>query len=120
MGKCASNRNQQKRALVSSLYRVSLCDTIRFVIVSFRHKGLQNLYNTGSHKGVQPSHVQKLSQILLILDAAQGPADLAYPFLRAHQLKGQLAGHWSVWVSGNWRVTFRFTSSGDVDYQDYH
>jgi len=37
-------------------------------------------------------------------------------------LKGDLAEHWSVWVNGNWRVTFRFTEAGAelVDYQDYH
>ncbi|MEB8514839.1 type II toxin-antitoxin system RelE/ParE family toxin [Acidithiobacillus ferriphilus] len=37
-------------------------------------------------------------------------------------MKGDLAGHWSVWVNGNWRVTFRFVEAGVelVNYQDYH
>jgi len=95
------------------------------VIVSFRHKGLELLYRTGSAKGVQPAHVPKLRQILSVLDVARCPADVtAVPQFRTHALKhGDLAGHWSVWVNGNWRVTFRFAETGDVeltDYQDYH
>lgn len=92
------------------------------VIVSFRHKGLERLYRDGSKKGVQADHVPKLLRILSLLDVAQGPDDLAIPSFRTHQLKGDLAGHWSIWVNGNWRITFRFID-GDVelvDYQDYH
>ncbi len=92
------------------------------VIVSFRHRGLERLYRTGSKRGVQADHVPKLLRILSVLDVAQTPEDLAIPSFRTHPLKGELAGHWSVWVNGNWRVTFRFVD-GDVelvDYQDYH
>ena len=48
--------------------------------------------------------------------------DLAIPSFRTHRLKGDLAGHYSIWVNGNWRVTFRFVDSDIelVDYQDYH
>ena len=104
---------------------VVACSATRYtgaVIVSFRHKGLERLYREGSKKGVQADHVPKLLRILSLLDVAQGPDDLAIPSFRAHQLKGDLAGHWSIWVNGNWRVTFRFVD-GDVelvDYQDYH
>jgi proteic killer suppression protein len=92
------------------------------VIVGFRHKDLERLYREGSKRGVQASHVPKLMRILSALDVAQRPDDLAIPSFRTHALKGALAGHWSVWVNGNWRVTFRFID-GDVervDYQDYH
>jgi proteic killer suppression protein len=53
---------------------------------------------------------------------AQTPADLAIPSFRTHELKGGLAGHYSIWVNGNWRVTFRFVGQDVelVDYQDYH
>jgi proteic killer suppression protein len=63
-----------------------------------------------------------LRRILSALDVAAGPDDLAIPSFRTHRLKGDLVGHWSISVSGNWRVTFRFVE-GDVelvDYQDYH
>jgi proteic killer suppression protein len=92
------------------------------VIVSFRHKGLELLYTSGSKRGVQASHAPKLLRILSVLDVAQAPEDLALPSFRTHALKGASAGHWSVWVNGNWRVTFRFID-GDVelvDYQDYY
>jgi len=92
------------------------------VIVSFRHKGLERLYRAGTKAGVQAAHVPKLLRILSALDVAAGPDDLAIPSFRTHRLRGGLAGYWSIWVSGNWRVTFRFVD-GDVepvDYQDYH
>lgn len=92
------------------------------MIASFRHKGLETLYLTGSAKGVQPAHKKKLQRILLALSTAEGPEDLSYPGFGLHPLKGAMAGHWSVWVSGNWRVVFRFVGQDVelVDYLDYH
>ncbi|MGE3692140.1 MAG: type II toxin-antitoxin system RelE/ParE family toxin [Novosphingobium sp.] len=92
------------------------------MIVGFRHKGLKLLYETGSARGVQPAHKTKLLSILAALDVASGPEELALPSFRLHLLKGALKGHWSIWVNGNWRVTFRFVGADIelVDYQDYH
>lgn len=92
------------------------------MIVGFRHKGLRLLYETGMAKGVQPAHKSKLSSILAGLDVASSPDELVLPSYRLHQLKGDLKGHWSIWVNGNWRVTFRFrgTDVELVDYRDYH
>lgn len=94
----------------------------RGVIVSFRHKVLERLYRDDSKRGVQTAHVPKLNRILSALDVAQAPEDLAIPSFRTDQLKGDLAGHWSIWVNGNWRVTFGFVGADVelVDYQDYH
>lgn len=92
------------------------------MIVSSRHKGLEQLYRDGTKQGVQAAHAPKLLRILTVLDVAQTPADLAVPSFRTHPLKGDLAGQWSIWVNGNWGVTFRFVD-GDVelvDDQDYH
>ena len=92
------------------------------MIVSFRHKGLETFYRTGSTRGIQAAHASKLRRILGLLDVAQGPQDMNVPSFKLHPLKGDLAGHWSVWVNGNWRITFRFVESDVelVDYQDYH
>lgn len=92
------------------------------MIVSFRHKGLEILYRTGSARGVQAAHASKLNRILAALDAAATATELNQPGYKLHPLKGSLKGHWSVWVSGNWRVTFRFVGADVelVDYQDYH
>jgi proteic killer suppression protein len=92
------------------------------VIVSFRHKGLRLLYETGSTKGIQAAHKTKLLSILAALDVAISPNELSLPSYRLHPLKGDMAGHWSIWVNGNWRVTFRFVGPDVelVDYHDYH
>lgn len=96
--------------------------TVGCVTVSLRHKGLESLYRGGSKKGVQSAHVGKLLRILSVLDVAQSPEDLAISSFRTHQLRGDLAGHWSIWVNGDWRVTFRFVETDVelVDYRDYH
>jgi proteic killer suppression protein len=93
-----------------------------FVIIGFRHKGLEAFYKSGSLRGIQPASARKLGMILAILDVAKDAQDLSLPSLRLHALKGDLKGHWSIWVNGNWRVTFRFTGVDVelVDYQDYH
>ena len=92
------------------------------MIISFRHKGLEAFYRTGSMRGIQAAHANKLRRILGLLDVAKEPDDMNVPAFRLHPLKGDMAGHWSVWVNGNWRVTFRFVETGTelVDYQDYH
>ncbi len=92
------------------------------MIVGFRHKGLKLLYQTGSARGVNAAHAQKLLSVLAALDVAIGPDELSLPSYRLHPLKGELKGHWSIWVNGNWRVTFRFVGKDVelVDYQDYH
>ena len=92
------------------------------MIIDFRHKGLEIFYRTGSKRGIQAAHADKLGMILAMLDVATQPQELNLPALRLHALKGELKGHWSVWVNGNWRVTFRFVGVDVelVNYQDYH
>ncbi len=92
------------------------------MIKTFKHKGLQRFFETGSKKGIQPAHAVKLERQLVVLNRANNPADMDIPGWRLHSLHRELAGHWSVWVNGNWRMTFAF-EDGDailVDYQDYH
>ena len=92
------------------------------MIRSFAHKGLEAFFTTGSKAGIQPSHAARLKRQLAQLDQAAAPRDMNLPGWRLHLLKGELAGHWAVWVSGNWRMTFKFdgTDASVVDYQDYH
>ena len=80
------------------------------------------MYRDGSRRGVQPAHVPKLLRILSVLDVAQSLDDLTIPSFRTHSLKGDLRGHFSIWVNGNWRITFRFVDADVelVNYQDYH
>ncbi len=92
------------------------------MIKSFEHKGLKLFFETGRKAGIQPHHAAKLARQLARLNAARGPDDMNLPGWRLHPLVGDLAGHFSVTVSGNWRLTFRFESEHAVlvDYQDYH
>ncbi|MEQ8260978.1 MAG: type II toxin-antitoxin system RelE/ParE family toxin [Alcanivorax sp.] len=92
------------------------------MIRSFKHKGLARFFSSGSTAGIQAAHAKRLRLILGRLHAASEPKDMSLPGLRLHKLTGSRAGIWSVTVSGNWRVTFRF-KDGDaevVNYEDYH
>lgn len=92
------------------------------MIISFRHAGLERFFRTGSKAGIQPKHAKRLRLQLGRLDAASGPEDMDMPGWHLHPLKGDMAGHWAVWVDENWRLTFRFKGADAelVDYQDYH
>lgn len=90
------------------------------MIRSFKHKGLAKFFKSGSIAGIQAAHAKRL--ILGRLNAASGAKDMNLPGLRLYELSGSRSGVWSVTVSGNWRVTFRF-EDGDaeiVNYEDYH
>lgn len=92
------------------------------VIRSFRHKGLRGYFETGSKSGIQPAHAARLRMQLAALDSARLVADMDIPGFRLHPLKGKGSGRWSIWVNGNWRITFEFRE-GDafvLDYEDYH
>jgi proteic killer suppression protein len=92
------------------------------MIKNFRHRGIEKFFRTGSKAGIQAKHVERLRRQLFALDNATMPQDMNAPGWRLHQLQGELAGHWSIDVSGNWRLTFAFegTDAILVDYQDYH
>jgi proteic killer suppression protein len=92
------------------------------VIKSFRHKGVEQFFRTGSKRGVQPRHAERLRKLLFALDNAKAATDMNAPGWRLHSLSGDLKGHWSVDVSGNWRLTFAFEGEDAIliDYQDYH
>lgn len=100
------------------------CDQLHHnqTIKSFRHKGLRLLHETGSTRGVQPAHAKRLARMLAFMDRAQTPAELDLPGWRLHSLQGQRTGFWSLTVSGNWRIIFRFHEQDIelVDYLDYH
>jgi toxin HigB-1 len=92
------------------------------MIKSFKHKGLEEFYKTGSKRGIQPEQANKLGRMLDRLDASIAPEDMNLPGYRLHQLVGNKKDMWSVTVNGNWRMTFYFEGQDAflVDYQDYH
>lgn len=92
------------------------------MIKSFQHKGLRAFYETGSTRGIRADHAKRLGRLLPYLNRATTPVDVDLPGWRLHPLKGDLDQYWSVTISGNWRVIFRFddTDVELVDYLDYH
>ena len=92
------------------------------MIQSFKHKGLRQLFEKGTARGIRADHVAKVENILAVLNRARKPSDMDLPGFRLHPLKGNLKGFWSVTVRVNWRIIFRFEAGEvyDVDLIDYH
>jgi addiction module HigA family antidote len=92
------------------------------MIQSFRHRGLQRLYERGDRSRINATLVDKVETALGLLDVAETPEAVNLPGYRLHPLRGDLRGFWSIRVSGNWRIIFRFDDRDvcDVDLVDYH
>jgi proteic killer suppression protein len=92
------------------------------MIQSFRHKGLKRFYETGSLSGIQPKHAKRLRLLLAALDTATAVGDMDIQGFNLHSLKGRENDRWSLWVNGNWRLTFEFRDRQAylLDYEDYH
>ena len=92
------------------------------MIRSFRHRGLRLLHERGDASRVHAAQRTRIVRILGYLNMARTPRDMDFPGLRLHPLTGNLSGFWSVSVSGNWRIVFRFDDNHvvDVDLVDYH
>ena len=92
------------------------------MIRSFRHRGLKRLYERGDPGRIGADLLDRVTLALADLDAASKPRELDLPGYRLHPLKGNLKGVWSISISGNWRLVFRFEDGDahDVDLIDYH
>ena len=89
---------------------------------SFKHRGLKRLYEHGDRNRLGSDNIQRIEDIIARLDVSLSPADLDLPGYALHALKGALKGFWSVRVSENWRIIFRFQDGDvfDVNLVDYH
>ena len=92
------------------------------MIAGFRHRGLQRLFEDDDRSRLPPEQVEKIAVILARLDAAEQIREMNAPGLRLHRLAGKLKGFWSVTVTANWRIIFRFEDGKafDLDLVDYH
>ncbi len=93
-----------------------MCDT------EFQAQGLKRLFEGGERKGIRPDLLDKVGNILFVLNRARTPDDVNLPGFRLHPLKGDLKGFWAVTVRANWRIVFRIEGghAADVDLVDYH
>ena len=92
------------------------------MIASFRHKGLKEFFETGSKRGISFELVARISRRLDVLQAAKDLGDIDAHGFNLHRLRGDRYGEWTIWVSGNWRITFRFVKGEvhDINLEDYH
>ena len=92
------------------------------MIRTFKNRALKKFFEKDDRSKINPDHTDRLEDILFSLDVAMTPSDMDLKGWDLHQLKGQLKGFWSVSISGNYRVWFRFQDIDvyDVDYGDYH
>jgi proteic killer suppression protein len=92
------------------------------MIESFRHKGLERYFLKGETKGIPTQSEQKIRRILFAINTAKTPSDIGQPSFKLHPLKGDMKDFWSVWVTANRRIIFRFKDGNayDVELIDYH
>lgn len=92
------------------------------MIASFRNKGLKRLFDHDDGRLLPPDMLERIRDILTLLDAADTIKDMSRPSLRLHPLKGRLKGYWAVTVRANWRIVFKLENGSalDVDFMDYH
>lgn len=92
------------------------------MIKTFAHKGLEDFHSRSLKKGISPQYAERIRRILDRLEGATQASDMNLPGFGFHELTGDRAGTYSVKVSGNWRLTFRFESGNAlaVNLEDYH
>ena len=92
------------------------------MIRTLRHRGLKQLYERGDLSKVRADQAERIALALADLDEASKPSDLDLPGYRLHPLKGDPKGFWSISISANWRIIFRFEEGDayDIDLVDYH
>ena len=92
------------------------------MLKTFKHKGLEAYFSEDDRRLLNPQHVGRIRRVLDLLDDAVKVEELNIPGYGLHPLKGDRKGEWSMKVSGNWRITFRFDEGNafDVNLEDYH
>jgi proteic killer suppression protein len=92
------------------------------MIKTFKNKALAAFHaNARDTRRLPVQNTARITRILTALDAATKPSDLNLPGLRFHSLEPGQPGRFSVWVSGNYRITFGWDNGAeDVDIEDYH
>ena len=92
------------------------------MIRSFKHKRLRKLYEDGDGRGLPPDQISRIENRLAVIDAARELADIDVAGFKLHPLHREYAGFHAVWITGNWRIVFRFADGDafDLDHVDYH
>ncbi|MEA2771246.1 MAG: toxin HigB [Acetobacteraceae bacterium] len=89
------------------------------------HKGLRRFILNDDDAGLPAAVVSKVGKIVSFLQDMEEEGELrTVPSWKAHQMTGDRKGTWSLFVTRNWRITFRIDKAEiqiiDLDYEDYH
>ena len=92
------------------------------MIKSFKHKGLEKFFRHNDRSGLNAQHCDRIGRLLDATDEAEAPEELNIPGYVLHKLIGNKKDYWSLKVSGNWRITFKFECghAPEVNLEDYH
>ena len=92
------------------------------MIKSFKHKALARFFMENNRGGLNANQCERISRMLDRLDVASVAEDMNLPGFGFHKLVGSKNDTWSIKVSGNWRITFKFEKGDayDVNLEDYH
>lgn len=92
------------------------------LILSIIHKGLRLYYEDGNGSKLSSEYLREIARILTSLDAVPSEGDIVALGFRIHKLLGDLSNFWSIEVSANYRIIFKFDNGDvfEVDYLDYH
>jgi proteic killer suppression protein len=91
---------------------------------SVKHKDLRRLIEHDDGAGLQADVIDKIRKIVAFLQDMERDDELrTIPSWKAHRLTGDRKGTWSLFVTRNWRITFRIDRAEnaivDLDYEDY-
>jgi proteic killer suppression protein len=89
------------------------------------HRGLKRFIQHNDASGLHPTAVERIRNIVTFLQEMEDFQEIRdIPTWKAHQLKGNRKGTWSLTITRNWRITFRIDQTRkeifDLDYEDYH
>ena len=93
------------------------------MIDSITHKGLRLLWEKDDSSKLPSIHLEKIRRILTVLDTIKTLETVRQiPGYKLHSLTGNLKSFWSISITGNYRIIFRFENENvhDVNYIDYH
>jgi proteic killer suppression protein len=94
-------------------------------LLRFSHKGLKHFYMEEDCKNIPHGMADKLRRLLFALETADNLEQVKrFPGWKLHPLKGNYVGFWSLTITGNWRLIFRYdennNSATDLNLVDYH
>lgn len=92
------------------------------MIKSFKSKALKLYFEKSDGRKLPADMLDKINEILTVLDFSENLNDANLPGYRFHPLKADLKGYYAITVRANWRIIFRFDNGHvyDVDFLDYH